>query len=55
MELSVDSSGLLYGPLDDDGFQQIDPGDRVSVDAVIDRDFIGDQDLLAKSVVTLVD
>lgn len=55
MELSVDTSGLLYDPLDDEGFQQIDVGDRVSVDAVIDRDFIGDQDLLAESVVTLAD
>jgi uncharacterized protein YdeI (BOF family) len=55
MELSVDTSGLLYDPLDDEGFQRIDVGDRVSVDAVIDRDFIGDQDLLAESIVTLAD
>lgn len=54
-ELSVDTSGLLYDPLDDEGFQQIDSGDRVSVDAVIDADFFGDQDLLATSVVTLAD
>lgn len=53
MELSVDTSALLYDPLDDEGFQQIDVGDRVSVDAVVDADFIGDQDLLAKSIVTL--
>lgn len=53
MELSVDTSTLLYDPLDDEGFQQIDVGDRVSVDAVIDADFIGDQDLLAESIVTL--
>ncbi len=54
-ELSVDTSALPYDPLDDEGFQQIDVGDRVSVDAVIDADFIGDQDLLAESVVTLSD
>ena len=53
--LSVDTSALLYDPLDDEGFQQIDVGDRVSVDAVIDADFFGDQDLLATSVVTLSD
>jgi uncharacterized protein YdeI (BOF family) len=53
LELSVDTSGLPYDPLDNEGFQQIDVGDRVSVDAVIDADFIGDQDLLAESVVTL--
>lgn len=52
-ELSVDTSGLFYNPLDNEGFQQIDVGDRVSVDAVIDADFFGDQDLLATSVVTL--
>ncbi|NDY95087.1 DUF5666 domain-containing protein [Wenzhouxiangella limi] len=52
-ELSVDTTALPYDPLDDEGFQQIDVGDRVSVDAVIDADFIGDQDLLAESVVTL--
>jgi len=53
LELSVDTSGLTYDPLDNEGFQQIDVGDRVSVDAVIDADFIGDQDLLAESVITL--
>lgn len=52
-ELSVDTSGLFYNLLDDEGFQQIDAGDRVSVEAVIDSDFINDQDLLATSVVTL--
>lgn len=53
IELSVDTSALTYDPLDDEGFQQIDVGDRVSIDAVIDADFIGDQDLLAESIVTL--
>lgn len=52
-ELSVDTSGLPYDPLDDEGFQKVEVGDRVSVDAEIDRDFIGDQDLLAESIVTL--
>lgn len=54
-ELTVDTSALLYDPLDDEGFQQIESGDRVSVDAVIDADFFGDQDLLARSIVTLSD
>jgi len=53
MELSVDTSGLLYDPLDGEGFQQIEVGDRVRVDAVVDADFIGDQDLMAESIVTL--
>lgn len=54
-ELTVDTSALPYNPLDDEGFQQLDVGDRVSIAAVIDMDFIGDQDLLAESVVTLSD
>lgn len=54
-ELTVDTSAMLYNPLDDQGFQQIDVGDRVSVEAEIDADFFGDQDLLAESVVTLSD
>ena len=54
-ELTVDTSALPYNPLDDEGFQQIDVGDRVSVAAEIDADFIGDQDLLAESIVTLSD
>ncbi len=54
-ELTVDTSALLYNPLDDEGFQQIDVGDRVSVEAEIDADFFGDQDLLAESIVTLSD
>jgi len=54
-ELTVDTSAMLYNPLDDQGFQQIDVGDRVSVEAEIDADFFGDQDLLAESIVTLSD
>lgn len=53
MELTVDTSAMLYNPLDDQGFQQIDVGDRVRVKAEIDADFFGDQDLLAESIVTL--
>ncbi|MDT8409322.1 MAG: NirD/YgiW/YdeI family stress tolerance protein [Wenzhouxiangellaceae bacterium] len=52
-KMTVDTSGLLYDPLDDEGFQQIEVGDRVSVDAEIDRDFIGDHELLAESIVTI--
>lgn len=53
LELTVDTSGLLYDPLDDEGYQKIDAGDRVSVEAVVDADFFGDQDLLAESITTL--
>ncbi len=52
-EMTIDVSGLNYDPLDDEGFQKIKVGDRVRVDAVIDKDFFGDQDLLATRVVTL--
>lgn len=51
--LSVDTSLMLYDPLDDQGFQQIDKGDRVSVTGMIDNDFF-DQGLLeADTIVTL--
>ncbi|MDT8449863.1 MAG: hypothetical protein RQ847_06780 [Wenzhouxiangellaceae bacterium] len=54
-ELTVDSSPLLYNPLDDEGFQQIEKGDRVSVNGVVDSDFFEGSELKADSIVTLRD
>ncbi|MDT8408049.1 MAG: hypothetical protein RQ741_00490 [Wenzhouxiangellaceae bacterium] len=54
-KLTVSTRELLYNPLDDEGFQQIDVGDRVGVDAVIDEAFMNDRDIVATSVVTLED
>lgn len=55
MELTVDTSALADDPLHENALEQIDLGDRVRFEAVVDRDFIGDQDFLAKSVTRLTD
>lgn len=54
-ELTVETDALLYDPLDDEGFQRIEVGDVVSVDGVVDEDFFTNNDLVAESIVTLVD
>lgn len=54
-ELTVETDALLYDPLDDEGFQRIEVGDVVSVDGVVDEDFFTNNDLVADSIVTLVD
>jgi len=53
MELTVDTTNMLYNPLDDEGFQQIQVGDRVSVEGTIDDDFFQGSEMIADSVVTL--
>lgn len=45
--------GGLYNPLDSEGFQQIQVGDRVSVGGTIDYDFLEGRELVASSIVTL--
>ncbi|MQX35852.1 hypothetical protein [Roseospira navarrensis] len=52
-ELTVEVDTLAYNPLDDQGFQQIDGGDRVSVTGMMDSDFMEGRVLEADSVVTL--
>lgn len=54
-ELTVETDALLYDPLDDEGFQKVEVGDVVSVDGVVDEDFFTNNDLVADSIVTLVD
>lgn len=54
-ELTVDVEGLLYDPLDDEGFQKIEVGDVVSVEGMLDEDFFTNNDLVADTIVTLVD
>lgn len=54
-ELTVDVDALLYDPLDDEGFQKIEVGDVVSVEGTLDEDFFTNNDLVADSIVTLVD
>ncbi|MGK7295069.1 MAG: hypothetical protein ACNS61_04455 [Candidatus Wenzhouxiangella sp. M2_3B_020] len=54
-ELTVNVDALLYDPLDDEGFQKIEVGDVVSVEGTLDEDFFTNNDLVADSIVTLVD
>lgn len=52
-DLTVDTSNLAYNPLDDEGFQQIDTGDYVLVNGMMDAGFLGDAELDADFVVSL--
>lgn len=54
-ELTVETDALMYDPLDNEGFQQIEVGDVVSVDGVVDEDFFTNNDLIADRIVTLID
>lgn len=55
MEVEVDTSPMVYDPLDEAGFQQIEVGDRVSVEGDIDETLFGDQQVRAETIVTLDD
>lgn len=52
--LTVDTSELGYNPLDKEGYQKIKKGDRVSVGGKMDKDFWGNRELDANSVITLM-
>jgi len=51
--LTVETEDMLYDPLDDEGYQQIEKGDRVSVSGDLDTDVFGLKELEAHSIVTL--
>lgn len=52
-ELTVEVDELTYNPLDDEGFQQLDVGDRVSVQGSINHDFFEGRVFEANYVTTL--
>ncbi len=52
-KITVNTSQMLYNPLDDKGYQKIDVGDKVQVTGDMDYDFVEMKQLLAESVVTL--
>lgn len=52
-EVTVELDDLWYDPLDDEGYQRIRVGDRVSVTGTMDYDFLEGRELVASSVVTL--
>ena len=52
-EMTVEVEEMPYNPLDDEGYQRIEVGDRVSVTGDIDMDLFEGRELVADSVVTL--
>lgn len=52
-EMTVDTIAMTYNPVDDEGFQQIDVGDRVSVNGEIDADVFENRELMADWIITL--
>ncbi len=53
--MRVEVEEMPYNPLDDEGYQRIELGDRVSVTGEIDDDLFEGRELVADSVVTLDD
>lgn len=53
--LTVGVEEMPYDPLDDEGFQKLEIGDRVSVRGEVDTDFFDGRQLNAHTVVTLKD
>lgn len=53
--LTVEVEEMPYNPLDDEGYQKIEVGDRVSVNGEFDDDFLEGMELVADSVLTLSD
>ncbi|PPK50904.1 NirD/YgiW/YdeI family stress tolerance protein [Marinobacter persicus] len=54
-EMSVDTALMPYDPMDDEGFQQINEGDQVTVTGDMEDDTFETTELMADSVVTLLD
>ena len=52
-DIEVDTASMDYNPLDDEGVQQIDAGDRVSVSGTIDEGFFDNTELSADSILVL--
>lgn len=52
--MRVDIAGLGYDPLDDEGLQKVEAGDRVYVYGQIDNDFFEAREITADGIVELV-
>lgn len=53
--LTIGVGKMPYNPLDDEGYQRIEPGDFVSVVGNMDRDVLADRRLVASAVTEIVD
>lgn len=54
-QMKVDTTLMPYNPMDNEGYQQIDKGDLVTVTGNTEYDTFEKQELMAESVVTLDD
>lgn len=54
-KITVDASQMIYDPMDDKGYQQIDEGERVTVTGVMESDLLQTRELVADTIVTLSD
>jgi len=54
-KLSVETIEMNYNPLDDKGFQRIEKGDYVSIRGNMEKDFWDERELVAESIITLID
>lgn len=52
-EIRVEVEEMPYDPLDEEGFQRVEVGDRVSVTGAIDADFFEGRELVAESIINL--
>lgn len=53
VRIQIDTINMNYNPLDDEGFQQLDEGDKVSVSGTVDLDFFEKSEIQAKTITTL--
>ena len=51
--LRVDTSSMPYNPLDKEGYQQVEKGDRVSVVGALTPGFFSEREIKADAVMTL--
>lgn len=54
-KLRVDTIMMPYNPLDDKGYQKVEKGDYISVSGNMDYDFWEKRELMADTIITLVD
>lgn len=53
--LTINTLTMSYNPVDKDGFQQIEKGDRISVTGQMDPAFFGNREFNAQSITTISD
>jgi hypothetical protein len=51
--MSIDTVDMAYNPLDDQGYQQIEEGDRVTVFGDMDLSLFDEREISAETIVTL--